>query len=97
MIKVIVNTISSRRDSNGNTRYFARFYNPHKSRHDFVTIEVESRSNSDRLAYDYAGGWEGTICIESELPIWQWHRCRPDDTLYEGCEAAKIALDALYA
>ena len=95
-VKVIVNTISSKRDVNGNTYHFARFYNPKKSR-DFVTLEVGSRSNAEGLAYDYAGGWDTTICIESELPIREWRHCRPDDALYEGCDAAKTALDVLYA
>lgn len=96
---VIVQVVSSERDTNGNRYHFAVFYNPEKGRQHSVAMEVGGESNARHIAYTLAGDWESTLCFEQTLPKREWQRARKfaKVEMYEGGAEAKAALRALFA
>lgn len=94
---VIVETITSERDRNGNCYHLAVFYNPAKGRQQCVRMGVGGQSNARHIAYRLAGNdWERTLCFESTVPKSQFKRLYSDITLYEGDVEANAALAALF-
>ena len=83
-ISVIAITYSSEMDTNGNTYHWTRFINPQRGRHVSVICEVDGSSNADGIAYTLAGGWEGTLCLQTTQSKREWRQRRPDGLRYEG-------------
>ena len=97
--RVIVETVSSLIDRNGNRHHFAVFYNPAKGRQHSVAIEVGGESNARCIAYKLAGNdHEGTLAFEHSLGKrdWQFQRANAKPISYEGSPEAKAALCALF-
>lgn len=96
---VIVETVSSLTDRNGNHYHFAIFYNPAKGRQHSVCIDVGGESNARHIAYELAGkDYERTLCFESHLGKRDWQRVRANakPISYERSPEAKAALAALF-
>lgn len=95
---VIVETITSQRDVNGNCYHLARFYNPAKGRQHSVLMEVGGESNARHIAYRLAGNdYEGTLVFESVIPKSQFRMLSCGVKLYEGSKEAEAALAELFA
>lgn len=95
---VIVETVSSETDQNGNRYHFAVFYNPAKGRQHSVALEVGGESNARHIAYKIAGDWEGTLCFERTLPKREWQRAKGFAKVetYEGSQQASVLLGKLF-
>lgn len=97
-ILVIVETISSQQDRNGNRYHFARFYSTARGRQASVTMEVDGESNARAIAYELAGkDLEAMLYFEREVSKTEWKRLRQGVTYCEGGLGSKAALAALFA
>lgn len=98
-IRVVVETVSSERDTGGNTYHVCHLFNPAKGRGARVSLEVGGPSSARSLAYKLAGGdWEAVLSLESTLPkrAWREHRSM-FQVLNEHSAEAAAALQALMA
>ncbi len=96
-IRVIVETVSSARDVNGNCYHFATFYTPKKGRQQSVRMHVHGESNARSIAYRLAGrDHEGVLSFASTIAKRDWKIRATCIGMSEGSDAANCALAKLF-
>lgn len=95
-IKIIVETIASERDRNGNCYTFARFYLPSKGRSAALVAHVDGESNARSIAYNAAGkDWETVLAFESTIPKREWTEAAKGAHYDSMADATAILAEAL--
>lgn len=91
-VKIIVETITSEHDRNGNRYHFARFYLPQLGRACVLECEVGGASNALHIAYRACGqDWAAVLGFESVIPKREWQRMRPKGYMSESDAQAILA------
>jgi hypothetical protein len=82
MIKLIVDSVHSNRDINGNVYWFSTI-TPTRDKSQSITVLIPDRSNTIFAAREAGLEWKEIYSTESSLPIRQWNeRARLADYRY---------------
>lgn len=94
--KIIVETVSSQIDTNGNRYHYARFYNPEMGRQHSVVIEIGGPSNGLHIAHKMTGDWESTLEFTQTIPKREFMAAFKNVKLHEATPEAIKALASLF-
>ena len=74
MIKAIVEIISSKTDTNGNTYHFGIFYSVNKGKDKFIVVELGGGSNALYLLQEIGFQFQEMFSCSFTLPKRRWKR-----------------------
>lgn len=95
-IKIVVHTMQSRVDRNGNTYTLASFYSPKRGKGVSVTIRCHSPSNAACMAREATGAnWSSVLVLNSDGIALRRLDAMSKGALWEWSDDAALALKRL--